>query len=179
MESDFKRGSLQRLLRNLTRELFQTEVSASRHCRREAKRLVDTPPSRAMLAVAEHADMVLNDLPPLANRHDLPVSRGGMATGALFSAVREHIADHLVEAERSYRGTLLGMRHGVDLVRLVRHVAAEQGDREIAAFCDNWLSIRVPLVARVEEQLVWFAQHSHRAMALARPLPLLGRARHA
>jgi hypothetical protein len=165
-------------LRNLTRELFQTEVSASSHCRREAKRLGAAPPARVLREAAGHAEQVLAALPALAERHDLPVSAGGMAIGKLFSVAREHVADHFIEAERSYRGTLLGMRHGVDVVQMVRHVSTKLHDDELVAFCTAWLSVRVPIVSRVEEELSWFAEHAGRAMEPARPLPLLGRLRH-
>ena len=178
MSAELDDARLQRLLRNLTRELFQTEVSAARHCRREAKRLGDSPPARVLRETAGHVDQVLATLPALAERHDLPVSKGGMALGGLFSAAREHMADHLIEAERSYRGTLLGMRHGVDVVQMVRHVATKLHYDELVAFCTAWLSIRVPLVTRTEEELSWFAEHAARAMELAKPLPLFGRARH-
>ncbi len=178
MDANLERTRLQRLLRNLTRELFQTEVSASRHCRREAKRFGDAPLARLLGEAASHADEVLTALPPLAERHDMPISVGGMALGNLFSQAREYAADRVIEAERSYRGTLLGMRHGVDLVRLLRHVAAQLGHGEVTTFCDAWLGRRVPLVKRCEDELAWFAQHAARATELARPLPLVGRLLH-
>lgn len=172
-------SSAQSLLRNLAHELFQTETSAARHCRREARRLGDEPPAQPLLSVAEHADAVLRELPGLAARNGMPVSGAGKLLGALFSETRQRIADHLIEAERSYRGTLLGMRHGVDLVRLLRHVAEVAGATEVVTFCERWLSTREPLIAETEQQLAWFATHSERASELARPLPLIGRLRHA
>jgi hypothetical protein len=172
-------NSAQSLLRNLAHELFQTETSAARHCRREARRLGDAPPAQVLLTAAQHAEAVLRDLPGLAARNGLPVSGAGKLLGALFSEARQRVADHLIEAERSYRGTLLGMRHGADLVRLMRHVASAANASEVVAFCDGWLSVREPLIAQTEEQLAWFASHSERASELARPLPLIGRARQA
>jgi hypothetical protein len=174
-----QRKSLQSMLENLARELFQTETSASLHCRREAKRLAGTPPGQVMLEVSEQAAGVLERLPRLAAEHGLPISRGGMFVGAMFSSLRERVADHLMEAERSYRGTLLGMRHGVDVVLLTRHAARQASLPALEAFCDEWLDNRLPLVTKVEEQLAWFATNSHRATELARPLPFVGRARHA
>jgi hypothetical protein len=177
MDTKSERICLRRLLRNLSRELFQTETSASLHCRREAKRLGDAPPSRVLHDVAQHADAVLGELPPLCGRYDLPVSQPGMAIGALFSALRERFADHLIERERSYRGTLLGMRHGVDVVLLLRHAAEQQGYSDLVQFCERWLSSRVPLVSAAEEQLVWFARHSDTALEFARPTPVVDRLR--
>jgi hypothetical protein len=100
-----------------------------------------------------------------------------MAIGALFSSVRERVADHLIDAERSYRGTLIGIRHGVDLVKMLRHVATASAQPALLNFCEAWLTERVPLVQQVEDNLAWFAQHSERALELARPLSLLGWAR--
>jgi hypothetical protein len=172
-------NTLQSLKRTLGHELFQTETSAVRHCRREARRFGDAAPSRAMLAVAEHASSVLEELPALAAQHGMPVSRSGAAVGALFSEVRERLADHFIDAERSYRGTLLGMRHGEDVVRMLRHVAEASSDATLVAFCDAWLGAREPLVEQAAQQLAWFADHSAQATQLARPLPLVGRLRKA
>jgi hypothetical protein len=147
------------LLTTLMRELFQTEQSAERHPTREADRLGDSAPAQALRAVASHAQRVLTELPQLTRDVELPDSMLGRGVGLLFSRVRDTIADKLVDAERSYRGTLLGMRHGVDLVKLIRHVADASGQVEIAGFATRWLEEREPLVAGVEAALAWFAQH--------------------
>lgn len=167
--------SAHELLAGLFRELFQTEHSAKVHPRREARHLGDTPPAAALRAVSEHAAVILGQLPPLAAANQLPVSRAGLSLGALFSLVRETVADRLVESERSYRGTLLGMRHGVDLVKMIRMVADHNGLVEIAGFCTRWLEQREPLVAKVEQQLSWFAHHpdaaSHANSRIPTPQP--------
>jgi hypothetical protein len=75
----------------------------------------------------------------------------------MFSNLRQWFADHLIDEERSYRGTLLGMRHGVDLVLLIRHAARVQGDPGLEGWCTTWLTERVPLVDEVAAQLGWFA----------------------
>ena len=156
-----------RLLETLFRELFQTERSAQRHCRVEADRLGTTPPAAALRAVARDADAILQELPALARRHGLPVSGSGIAIGTLFSMVRVTIADHCLDAERSYRGTLLGARHGVDLVRLIRVTARSPQHRELTQWCDAWLARREPLVEEVAHQLVWWGQHPSRARQAA------------
>src|SRR5688500_14831391 len=48
-------NSLDKLYRKLGRELAQSERSAVVHTRREARRLGDTPPARALRAVGAHA----------------------------------------------------------------------------------------------------------------------------
>ena len=57
----------------------------------------------------------LQELPPLCEREGLPVSVVGSLTGTLFSELRDKLADGLIQSERSYRGTLLGTRHGIDV----------------------------------------------------------------
>jgi hypothetical protein len=163
------------LLRTLGRELFQTETSAAWHCRREARRLAARPPAWALLAVADHADEALRDLPALAQRHGMPVSVGGHVVGRLFSAVRQTFADRLIDGERSYRGTLLGIRHGIDCVRLLEHVAIVLNDSELANWCEGWLDRRVDLTVRVEEGLAWFARHPREATRSGATLLLAAR----
>ncbi|MDB4991113.1 MAG: hypothetical protein JWN04_6291 [Myxococcaceae bacterium] len=163
-------SSTRTFLDALTRELFQTETSASQHCTREAKRLGSTAPALALRAVAEHAEAVLRELPALAERNNLPVSKGGNLAGHMFSELRDKLFDRLIDCERSYRGTLLGCRHGLDVVRTLGHLAASVGNLELDAFCTRWLNTRTVLVERVEDELAWFAQHPDQATRLARPL---------
>lgn len=152
----------------LAHEMFQTEQSAVDHPRVEAERLGDTPPARVLRAVADHAKTALAELTPLMRRSDLVVSRGGKAVGAAFSRIRDHFADLLLSREKSYRATLLGMRHGVDLVELVATLARSDGDLELAEWCEGWLVVRRPLVEDAARALAWFAEHPERATEAAR-----------
>jgi hypothetical protein len=164
------------LLESLFRELAQTEKSAESHARREARRLVGAP-AAALEAVAAHARRALRDVEGLARAEDLP-THSGRAIGRAFSNVREAIADRLVDRERSYRGTLLGLRHGIDVVTMLRHVADASGRVEIAGFCTRWLDERTPLVEAVARELSWFARHPTAAVqSLAMP-DFLRRRRH-
>lgn len=156
------------LLRSLFRELFQSERSAMRHPRREAERLGGGPPAQALTAVSDHARDIFAELCAIARTSDLPVSRAGMAIGSLLSIARHVVLDRAVDAERSYRGTLLGMRHGVDVVKLIRKVADASGKVELAGFCTRWLEGREPLVDRVESAMGWFAEHPQRAAEMSR-----------
>lgn len=152
----------------LAHELFQTEQSAIDHPTVEADRLGDVPPARVLRAVTEHAKTALAELKPLMRRSDLVVSRGGQAVGAAFSKIRDHFADLLLSREKSYRATLLGMRHGVDLVEMVGPVALADGDLELAEWCERWLAQRRPLVEAAARELAWFAEHPERATEAAR-----------
>jgi hypothetical protein len=160
----------QQLLKTLARELFQTETSAAWHCRREASRLGDTPPALALSRVADHADGVLRELPELTRRNGLPLSSAGHLIGRLFSFSRQLVFDRIIDTERSYRGTLLGIRHGMDLVRLVGHTADAVGNQELSQWCAGWLSARAPLATGVEDELMWFARHPVEATQSPRTL---------
>jgi hypothetical protein len=164
-----------KLLRTLGHELFQTETSASWHCRREARRLASSPPAWALLAVADHADGVLRALPALAEQHEMSISAGGHLVGRAFTAIRHSFVDRLIDGERSYRGTLLGIRHGIDVVRLLEHVALVLNDADLANWCEGWLDTRTELTARVEEGLAWFARHPVEAIRSSAGLLLTAR----
>jgi hypothetical protein len=88
--------------------------------------------------------------------------------GAMFSSIRNQVVDRVIDEERSYRGTLLGLRHGMDLVMMIRHVASGLEDGELIEWCDGWLETRGPMVDDVEAQMAWFARHPLRALQSAR-----------
>lgn len=159
-------------LSNLMRELFQTEQSAKTHSLVEAKRLGDIPPAHALRDVSAHAALILEELPALAKGRNLPVSVGGRATGVMFSVVRDHLADALLSSEKSYRGTLLGMHHGIGLVGLIQHVAIADGDPLLAAWCARWLETRKPLVEAATQATAWFAAHPERATEASKNTPI-------
>lgn len=156
---------LEKLRAKLCRELAQSERSADVHTRREARRLGDVPPARALFALGEHARQQRPGFEALACRRQpergIQIAR---FIGEMFSVVRTLIADRIIDAERSFRGTLLGFRHGVDITRLLREVAIRTGDRELIAFCDSWLEGRLTLVHDAERQLAWFAEVPARAL---------------
>lgn len=155
----------QELIPALIPELFQSERSAVSHGRREARRWGDTPPAQSLLAVAAHAEAWLVQWQSLASARNLSGKSVGQAIGETFSLVRDRLADNLVRAELSYRGTLLGMRHGVDLIRFLRDAAAAAGDTALAEACSFAFDERTVLVPR------------HRGMDRLRPerRDLLGR----
>ncbi len=167
---------------DLFAELFQTERSAVRHPRREAERLGPVPPATALRAVAAHADEALADVARLAKERGLHASAVGQVAGEAFSVARHLVVDRVLSAEQSFRGTLLGLRHGVDVVRLLRSAADEEGDAPLVDWCDRWLSVRLRLVAGVEAELGWFGHHpdvarnggSRSKRAMSRVLALVG-----
>lgn len=168
--------SERKLLDTLVRELSQAERSAQRHGALEADRLGAVPPASAMRAVARDADAVLRELPGMCRKMGLPASPAGISMGTLFSVLRTTVADRLIDRERSYRGTLLSMRHGVDLVHLLRSAARADKHKDLAAWCDAWLIRREPLVGDVALHLAWFGRHPGQALAPVDGRSWLGRA---
>jgi hypothetical protein len=162
--------SRRKMLHRLGRELFQTETSARLHCRREAERLGNVPPARLLLSTAEHADEAIKSMIEHTKRSELPLSIAGAVVGVMFSTTREFVLDRLLSSEQSYRGTLLGMKHGVDLVRLINQLAQREGDFELLEWTDDWLRRREPLVQEAESRLGWFADNVEVADRVARPL---------
>jgi len=150
---------LDKLHAKLCRELAQSEHSARTHCLREARRLGDTPPARALREIAAHAEAMQPRLEVAMRRTGQRTGlRLGRAVGALFSALRHALFDRMIDTERSYRGTLLGLRHGVDVMRLLRAVASREGDLYLEAYCEEVLAERIRLLGRAERALSWFAE---------------------
>ena len=155
------RDGMDPLLDSLCTELMQEETSARVHLQREADRLVGTPLAPILLATSAHAELSLSRV-PLAMR--APKRNLGAAVGLAFSNVREFIADRFLTREQSYRGSLLGMRHGIDLVDLMLTVSRALGETEIAEWCAEWLPERRQLVERASAEMAWFAAHRESAM---------------
>ena len=148
-----------KLRATLLQELHQSERSAQLHCVREASRLGDSAPARALRACARHADKMNVELRAAARRQHLGMGLFGRTIGRALSAARELVLDRVVEEERSYRGTLAGLRHGVDVCKMLQHVADASGEVELAGFCTRWLAEREPLVDEVAHAMTWFALH--------------------
>lgn len=155
------------LLGRLFVELFQTETSAAEHPRLEGERLGDSPPGRAMHAVSAHAARVLPELRRLGAAERYGTRSLGSWIGDAFSVARRLAFDRMLDREKSYRGTLLGLYHGIDVVRLVRASARARGRDRIAAFCDAWLDERIPLIDAAGRELDWFGAHPEIAIESA------------
>ncbi len=156
---------LARMYAKLCREQSQAEHSTELHPRRVARRLGDSPPGRAFRALSAHA----NRLAPAFKEALGPGHRfdllAGLVVAKMFSGSRYLLLDHLTEPERSYRGTLLGLKHGVDCARLLTHVATAGRQPLMAGWCARMLAERLPLLADAEDALAWFAAHPGRAIA--------------
>ena len=155
---------LQKLCSKLFRELAQSEHSATVHTRREARRLGEIPPAHALLAISEHAESQRPRLEALMAKRNIPGKRLGDYVGQVFSLLRHVIGDRMIDVERSYRGTLLGVRHGIDTTRLLREVAVRLDDAHLVRFCDELMIDRLGLLERAEHALGWFADEPARAI---------------
>jgi hypothetical protein len=144
-----------RLLDKLLRELLRSETQAIEHPAREGRRLGETPPVDALRDVAVHALAMRPRLSQALDGHNLSAGRGGIS--ATLSTLRHLVTDRIHDAERAYRASLLDLRHGVDVVRVLREVARLEELFGLIRWCDDWLPARRTLVARVEAHLGWFA----------------------
>ena len=161
-----------RMLRGLCREVVQSETAVRLHCRHEAERLADLPPAVALRASAVHAEQALKSMPGQGTPEQLPMSIAGTLSATVLSTVQEAIVDRLISSERAYRATLLALREGVDLVRMLKELARVQSEHALEAWCTEWLKARTPLVLDAEVALAWFAQHADEATQIARPIKL-------
>ena len=164
------------LIQHILPEAFQTEESAIVHGSREAERLGATPPGRAMREISEHARRVQPELQRLAAARGHKAARRATMLGRVFSNVRTFGTDLLVSTEKSYRGTLHGVHHGIGTFLFLEDAAIASGDQELADFCAGWLSERKRLVEDAERDLAWFADHPALAMARTK-LPVLAKLR--
>lgn len=160
----------QELIASLLAELFQSERSAEVHCEREAKRLGSAAPAHALLACAAHATRMRAEHERIAGIEEARLARGARAIGGLLSGLRAIVGDRLVDKERSFRATLLGLRHGIDTAKMLRHVADACGHVDVGGFCTRWLEEREPLVADVDRSMSWFAHHPVTAVEPAKSL---------
>ncbi len=157
-------SDLHKLCTKLCRELAQSEHSATVHPRREARRLGQVPPAAALLAIAQHAETQRPRFEALMVKRQPVGLRVGRGFGELFSSLRHALFDRLIDTERSFRATLLGLRHGVDVVRLLREVALRSGDSHLLQFCDEWLIERLCHLEHAERTLAYFADQPARAL---------------
>jgi hypothetical protein len=153
-----------RLLDKLLRELVRSEQQAIDHAPREARRLGDAvPPVQALRDVAEHAVMLRPRFHQMIDGHNLTSAKQGVA--ATLTALRQLVTERIQEPERAYRGALLELRHGLDVVRVLRDVARLEELFALIRWCDDYLGARRTLVARVEAQLAWFAEQPTQPVA--------------
>jgi hypothetical protein len=145
-----------RLLDKLLRELVRSEAQAIEHAPREAKRIGETPPVQVLRDVATHALSMRPRFNHVLEGHALITARGGIS--ATLSTLRHLVTDRIHDAERAYRAALLDLRHGLDVVRVMREVARLEELFALIRWCDDWLNARRTLVSRVEAQLAWFAE---------------------
>ncbi|HWU91102.1 MAG TPA: hypothetical protein VN253_27740 [Kofleriaceae bacterium] len=144
-----------RFLSRLLREVARTELQALDHAARETRRLGETPPpASALRAVAAHAAELQPRLATILAGYRLTAARGGL--GAALATLRHLVVDGVVDAERAYRIAVLDLRHGVDVVKLLREVARGEQLFGVIRWCDDWLSARRTLVAHAERALAWF-----------------------
>jgi hypothetical protein len=161
-------SSLRRLREKLCRELAQSEHDAIIHCEREASRYGARPPGEALRAVADHARQIRPLLEGLLGKRQGAGIRAARMVAEVFSAVRHFAVDWIIDAERSYRATLLGLYHGLGVAGMLREVVVQQHDHDAVRLCDELLEGRTQLLSRAEACVRWFADHPELALRSSR-----------
>jgi len=155
------RPESRRLLEKLIRDILRAETQAIDHPVREAKRIGDAPPVVALQEVATHAAAMRARFLRVLATNEISLPTGTL--GATLATLRHLVVDRVVDPERSFRTVLYDLRHGVDIVKLLRVVTRNIGLFGVIRWCDDWLGARRTLVACVEAQLAWFAEREVRA----------------
>jgi hypothetical protein len=145
-----------RLLEKLIRETVRAEAQAIEHPVREVRRLGTTPPIEALEAVGVHAQAMQARFATLLEGHELAMQLQRTGLGATLASLRHLVVDRVIDAERAYRTALLDLRHGLEVVKLLREITRREMLFGLIRWCDDWLGARRTLVARVEAQLAWF-----------------------
>ncbi|HVK84103.1 MAG TPA: hypothetical protein VM513_08345 [Kofleriaceae bacterium] len=143
-----------RLLDKLTREVLRVEGQVVDQPGREARRLGDVPPVAALRDIASHAAAMRSRFEAMVAGYGLVLHRFGV--GAL-TTLRYIVLDRVVDAERSYRTALAELRHGIEVVKVLRDAARRDELFGMIRWCDDWSNARRTLVARAEAQLAWFS----------------------
>lgn len=142
------------MLEKLIRETVRMEAVAIEHAVREARRLGDAPPSHALDRVAAHAGTMRDRFTRILAGHDLGCQRPSI--GSTLSTLRHLVVDRATDAEQAFRAAILDLRHGIEVVRLLREVVHAEGLFGLIRWCDDWLRARRTLVTGAEAQLGWF-----------------------
>ena len=166
--------NLRRLSEKLCRELAQSEHDAIIHTTREARRLGATPPADKLQAIAAHATQLRARFDALVMPKQAVGVRAARVVANVFSTTRHLFADRLLSSERSYRATLLGLRHGIDTARLLCEVARRQEQVRLFDFCSDLIAGREPLLREAERALAWFADNPTLSLASGLRIGLFG-----
>jgi hypothetical protein len=153
-----------RLRDKLCRELAQAERDARLHPRREARRLGEGAAAEALFAIADHADGIEPVLMKVLGQRQSVGIKVAHAVASVFSGVRHLFLDRVIGRDRSYRATLLGLKHGVDVARLLREVATLSQEVALIKFCDLFLVERLCLLEDAEQAFLWFAENPEIAL---------------
>lgn len=152
------------LVDKLTRELAQAEFDARLHTQRQARRLGPCPPGDALAAISDHATSTWPGFVAAAGPNRTVSIEIGRLVARLFSATRHFAVDLVIDAQRAYRGTMLGLVHGLDCERLLRATAARSGDFALARWCERMLVDRVELLEDASNAMLWFAERPEIAL---------------
>lgn len=159
----YERSAL-RMTHGLLHELLCEEESTLQRARRDAARYDGVELGEPFGEIARHAEGTLPHVAALARARGASKRRTSHFLQRLVGKAKDLYRDRFVSAERAYRKTISRIRHGIDLVRLLRGSAEVAGDEELLAFCTEWMKRRGAMVATLVEQIEWFADRPRVSM---------------
>ncbi len=152
------RGDDNHLLHRLIRETIRSEALALEYPAREARRIGPMPPIEALQAVADHAMLMQGRFTMVIEGHEVDRQLSPGRISATLGSLRHLIVDRTVDPESAYRAALLDLRHGMEVVKLLRELARREMVFGLIRWSDDWLGARRTLLARAEAQIGWFAE---------------------
>jgi hypothetical protein len=155
------------LIDKLCRELAQAEHDAFLHCARQARQLGACPPAHALRAISEHAESTWPSYVEATSGRRGVGTRIGKLVARTLSATRHLAVDRIIDAQRAYRATLIGLKHGLDCARLLTEVAIRADEPELVRWLGATLPRRRELIASAEDAMEWFAEWPEVAVHVA------------
>lgn len=145
-----------RVIHKFVRELVRAEDRACEHAERMSDQAPETPPTRALATVAEHAMDMRGRLYYVAAGYGTSIARARIRS--TLSQLRNRVVENLQDTSRAYQFVIDDLREGLQLVQSLRVLARADGLVGIIRWCDDWRIARRTLLLRAEAQLVWFEE---------------------
>jgi hypothetical protein len=148
-------GYRRRLLDRLLIEVDRAERGIAICAEAEGDEVGEVEPGDALRAIAAHARASARLIAPLLPPR--PAARTAVALAALARALRRLVVIRVLDGERAYRAVLADVHRQLDVVHLIRAIAHREALAGVVGWCDAWLALRTPMLARAGRALAWFA----------------------
>ncbi len=121
------------------------------------KRLEDEQARQALRAVAAHANEALDELLTLASQRTIrlaaPVDVACELALRILQALADRAAERRIDRDVGIDGLEEQFARGMSQARLLRSVATEEGEGELAGYVDRWHRARSSLAASATAEI--------------------------